>query len=153
MDTFAQMILSPMAPHHPYDSAFLSSHLRMRSHEYFNFFLSFGFYQHLSSFPRSLTSFLICTNLLCLHRLEFCWLLEIYFLYLLNVFNGNQMNSETLFTAVIFSNKMRMVTCICVDVLFFESYILRIFFFQISGVISPQPQEMLPMMLALKPTW
>ena len=38
------------------------------------------------------------------------------------------MNSETLFTVVIFSNKMRMVTCICVDVLFFESYILRIFF-------------------------
>ena len=36
------------------------------------------------------------------------------------------MNSETL-SAVIFFNKMRMVTCICVDVLFFESYIVRIF--------------------------
>ena len=42
MDTFVQMILCPLSPHHPYHSAFLySSHPRMRSHEYFSFFFKF----------------------------------------------------------------------------------------------------------------
>lgn len=58
----------------PQCNAFLSScqllYLTQWSHEYFSF-LSFGFYEHLSPYPRSLTTFLICTNLFALQRLEF----------------------------------------------------------------------------------
>lgn len=64
------------------------------------------------------------------------------------------MNSEELLNSSDFLKKMAMLTCVCVYLCVCTlslSCILNIVFFHISGVTSPQRQEMSVKMLAVKP--